>query len=349
MPSPVTRVSPDGDALSYANGEPVSRTHGLRMVDELGHLLAFAGAHPVVATTVAASGSALTLSSPYVVPVHYVRSAGVRVALIELQLIGEGTATLSLTSSSGSIAWIDDGGIDGTTTHNADSGVLLLGGRVRAFLDVTGLPIGTLVELRITITPTFFTVYGLRKLTIVEVPLATSAPAVDATDEIGIDAAWADPSQPLIAGDVDEPRGIIRVADQLSLARTGPVKHVQSPRLDVNAIAWNTSSTTFVQLGESIRVRATRLHASGTTARCRFAVSYRTGSGVVAAEAKISDGTNTTTLSLPGSTTRAVVEGVFTLKTTGTDQEADLAFYLRVPTGATSVYAPVWSLTTNEL
>lgn len=346
MSNPVSRTPPQGELLSYASGQPVSRGHGIRMVDDLGYLLGFVGAQPICNAEITRESS-VGIDFPTELPVLYCRSPGVRSLLIVATFQGL-AATLSVSSSSGSLAWIAQNRVDGLSELGGGVVTQLRWPKTVAYLDVTGLTVGTLVELRFTLGQASF-LYGWKHLTICEVPLSQSNPVASPTSDIGLDAGWPDPSQPLIEGSSSDPRGIRRYVSQLASARAGFRRHIQSPRPDTNNLAWNSSSTTFSQKGRSIRVRGRRLYTTSDPNKCRFAVSYRTSDGTHSCEARLTDGTTTVDLTLPASTTRAVVSTPFDLTLSGTDQLADLTFYLRCPSGLATAYAPTWCLYDDEI
>lgn len=343
---PVSRTPALGDLLSYASGQPVSRAHGLRMVDDLGYLLGYVGAQPICNATIPRESST-GVGFPNVLPVLYCRSPGARCVVIVATFQGR-TAKLGVTSSAGSLAWIAQNRVDGSSELGGGVTSQLRWPKTVAFLDVTGITVGTLVELRFTLDAGSF-LYGWQHLTVAEVPLSMSNPVASPVGDIGIDAGWPDPSQSLIEGSSTESRGIRRYVSQLASARAGFRRHIQSPRPDTNNLAWNSSSTTFSQKGRSIRVRGRRLYTTSDPNKCRFAVSYRTSDGTHSCEARLTDGTTTVDLTLPASTTRAVVSTPFDLTLSGTDQLADLTFYLRCPSGLATAYAPTWCLYDDEI
>lgn len=334
--------------LSYVNGSPVSIGHGLAWVDWLGHLLAYLGVMPIVSAYLPYLNN--NTAPPITYPLLYVRTPAARSLFVELLIAGGGDnafASVEVTASSGTLGWIVQAGLDGTTDLATSSVNTRRERVVRAYIDVTGLPVGELVELDITITDgtnisgTYY-IAGIRRITAWEVPLAATGPVGDPEGEVGIDASWMDPSQPIIEGADDEARGIKRIVSQLELARTGWRRHFQSPRPDdgTSDLAPYTDSTDFVHVGR-IRLRAQRLRADGSPDQYAFAVVYKTDDGTTELEMRVTviDTGDNFDFIFPASTSRtfAIGDGLVPIPCDTTDQEVDVNIAFRVGFGSGGV------------
>lgn len=348
MTTPISRTAETGDLLSLIVGRPVSRAHGLRAANDISFLLSMAGAQPIISQRCRTSTS---VASPVVFPVQYCRSKGIKAVLIEFRLYGSGNAprgTVSVAASSGSIAWLAQNGVDGSTTlYGIDATRLsVVEFRNRAVMDVTGLTEGSIVTLSFTITSTS-NIYGFWDIQLTEIPWSASDPVGSPTTETGIDVAWPAPSNRVVQGTTSIGYGIKRWVDQLLIAKTQMHRHIQVGTHNDTNVLWSVTGTPGNPFGSTFKVRGRRIKSTSTTNAYTLSVLYKT-SAATAGTLAVSDGTNTGTATLSASTTMAVATASFNLKLSGSGQEADLTFTLTRTSGAGSVYLINAALIENE-
>jgi hypothetical protein len=234
-----------------AVGRAVSARHGRHWNDELTFLLAH-NVHPVVNAIFNDSGA-------HTVKVAYNRPPGVQVLLVEYELAyGADESTLALstftvTASSGTVTPLDDNGfLDGSAEIQTDSSAKLNRSIFRGFLDVTGLTVGTTVDLIFTYANVSIDPEGpgLYRLSVMEVPLADVSPVDDPATEVGLEGVWSDPRRAIVDGDTSTDEGFVRLFAMLDKARSQVRRYWQ----------WVTSEDTTT--GFAWRVTAT---AAGTT------------------------------------------------------------------------------------
>jgi hypothetical protein len=234
-----------------AVGRAVSARHGRHWNHELTFLLAH-NVHPVVNAVFNDSGART-------VKVAYNRSPGVQVLLVEYELgYGPDESTLALstftvTASSGTVAALDDNGfLDGSAEIQPDSNAKLNRSIFRGFLDVTGLTVGTTVDLIFTYAnvSTDPEGAGLYRLSVMEVPLADVSPVDDPTTEVGLEPVWSDPRRAIVDGSTTGDEGFVRLTAMLDKARSQVRRY------------WQWITTEGTAAGEAWRVTAT---AAGTT------------------------------------------------------------------------------------
>ena len=353
MPTPTSPTASAGLLSNYLVGRPVARAHGIARCNDLTFLLAKAGGQVVHD---AEMRSPANVSSPVEVPVQYCRTPGARVVLVEVWLFGTTTAargTVSVAVSAGSLSWINQGGLDGSTVlyaPNVDAPTSA-DGPIRALLDVTAVTVGTIVDLTFTVTNTA-AMPGMRHLTLTEIPLPAVDPVGSPSTEVGFDGTWPGPRNRIVDGTASTSRGIARLAAEMLRARRIRRQVIQITTHDDIQALWNTNSGSLVNVhGTDItfRVRAQRYYATSSPEPCTFRGIYRTTDGTTTGELRITDGTNTTTLTLPASTSRTAVSDAFSLRTDGTLQEADLTVTHRVTPGSTGqLYTIGWALFGNR-
>lgn len=356
MTTPVSRQPDTGLEASYSVGLPVGRAHGLRMVTDIGYLLAHAGAQPIHSANMRIYN---TVASPITVPVLYCRTPGIQAVLVELELYGEDNiahGTVSVAVSAGSITWIAQNGLDGSTSLACPNYLLPPSApvpRIRAIMDVSALTAGTTVELAFTFTAGTGAAYGFRFVHLTEIPLPATNPQGAPTTETGIDAGWAAPSNRLVQGSSSLSRGIKRYVSQLFKAKTEARRHIQiTTHDDTNnfTVPGNNTTTWVNPWGVTLRIRARRLYSTAVTNRYTFVVVYRTSDGSTTGSFRISDGTSTTTITgAAASTTRTTATAIANIVTNGSSQEIDLTPEYKQQSGAGYVRWIGWALIETEV
>lgn len=323
----------------------------MRAVNNLSHLLAFAGpqpiyqGHPYVSPT----------TPPFSYVVSYVRSRGVFALLIQLALSGDSsrsTAKIAITASSGTIAWLDQGKLDGTQTIQARDVVApsQVDTTTMAVMDVSGLPIGTPVELTFACSSPV-SCYGIDWLRVQEIPRSVLSPELDPATEVGLDGSWPAPWNRLLSGDpATQAFGVRRWVQQLKNARNEYRRHLQLVAPDHNFQPWQIASGTYTNVWNStFRVRAKRLGKTGTFNNWNVRVVYRTSNGTTAGNLRVTQGTNVAVAALPASTALvAAAEPALTIDTGTTDQEVDLTLEIQRTAGSGTVYVPTVLIYENE-
>lgn len=212
MSSPVSQA-PSGFALSAVRtGEAVSSAGFTRWADEIahvnGHLLHKAGQAVILPRAVARTS---LVGLAHAVHVPWSCSAGVQVVRVTVELadsveIGD-TNTITTTLPSGA-AWIDAGGLDGTLTiYNPATGRTIPREYV-GWADVSACTVGALTDVWTFACVPSTKGAGVRRVTLVEVPLAGMA--VDAS-EPGWDAAACRAGRPVEDGGASSARGVQRL------------------------------------------------------------------------------------------------------------------------------------------
>lgn len=351
MTTPVARQGESGVLRSLTVGSAVSRAHGLRAVNDLSHLLAFAGpqpvyqGHPYVSVT----------TPPFSYAVGYVRSPGVFALLVRLTLNGDtstSSARVSVATSSGSIAWINQGELDGVHDLHAinTAGLSIADAAHTAVMDVSGLPVGTPVTLTFAVSSPIGC-YGLDWLRVVEIPRSVLSPELDPATEIGLDGSWPAPWNRLLSGDpATQAFGVRRWVQQLKRAKNEFRRHLQLVAPDHNNQPWQIASGTYTNVWKSVfSIRAKRIGKSGTFNSWNVRVLYRTSNGSTSGNLRVTQGSNTAVAALPASTTlTAAAEPTLTIDTGTTDQEVDLTLEIQRTAGAGTVYVPTVLLYENE-
>ena len=345
MATPTGRAPQQGDLLSLAVGQPVSRSHGLRMVGDLSFLLGWAGAHPIAHVRSDGTPEAGTM------PIIYARNPGVQAIEVSISVSTDtsgGTGTLAVTASSGTITWLAQNGIDGTTALVGYFNDTIQQTVYSGTIDVSALTVGTPIELRFTAASLGANSFGISHVDVIEVPTAAADPVGDPADERGLDAAWPSVNGRLVDGDATtSPRGFVRAIGELDKARAGVKRHLQAATNDNANQAWVTSGGTLFTFPLP-RVRARRLYTTSVDNAYTALVTYRTSNGSTAGEATFTDGTNTTVVTLPASTTRTTVTAAFEIITSGTNQEADITISYQRTSGAGQLLISNFCLLENE-
>ncbi len=269
----------------------------------------------------------------------YNRSPGVSVIRVDIELArGAGTGsgvTVGVTSSAGTITIIGDGSLNGT--RSLDAGYLMVRSpqTFSSYFLVTGITVGTPVELIITWTDITKS-NGLAYLNVVECPLADTSPVIDPTTEMGLDWSWSAAGNPIVNGTSTTPNGIIRVVSQLDGARSAIHRHWQLATPEDDTTAWPVSSavSASVPFGTNnsdltIRGRAPLLY-TGTSHVCEARVRYRCSAAntghVTFVVTPIGGAAVNTTIAIPNSGAWTSVTGAILLPTSGTGQEFTIAF-----------------------
>lgn len=216
----------------------------------------------------------------------YKRRAGVE-SLRVLAELRQGVSTdstgtieveLAPAFGSGTLAWhvgaggVElNGGMDGTVNLPAPSARLRDYQQFEGYLDVRGLPVGTVVVLKVTC------VGGLHALYVDEVPLPVLDPVGAPTTEPGVDAAWTQAGNAIVDGSSGSPRGVGRLLAELTACRGGCPRHWQT--------SWSLSrnSTSLGPLNSSVassvdpvhRLRARRVREAGSPNVVTFGAVYR--------------------------------------------------------------------------
>ena len=157
--------------------------------------------------------------------VPYSRTPGAQVARVVVELhpsneLGD-SQTIAVTLPTGA-AWLDDGGLDGSTVHYNPPRGRVAPRELIAWCDVSGVTAGTLTHAFTFTTTPSAKGSGIKRATVTEAPLA--ALAIDA-DEPGWDEAATTSPRPVIDGGASSPRGMQRLFRCIREARKGYRQH----------------------------------------------------------------------------------------------------------------------------
>lgn len=234
--------------------------------------------------------------------IPYARSPGARVARLVVELHpgteSDGTQTLTATLPTGA-TWLDAGGLDGSVVFRNPSPGLTAPSSIVGWIDVSAVdPTALTLACGVSSSPNSKG-YGIRRASLVEVPLASLA--VDAA-EAGWDAAATRPGRLVIDGGASSPRGTQRLFHLLDLGRAAMRQHfavvdVQSG--DVSgasttphwcreaatrgAIDWQTNGTPHWYLsmrslfGASVKWKARVLYRTSNAVDCALRFHHDSG------------------------------------------------------------------------
>lgn len=339
MPIAVPREPGYGTLASHVVGAPVSASHGYHWEQEELFLLARC-TPPVTAQTFQTHSL-----SPAVTRIAYRRGPGVQLVAIYVELhqaTAEGTATVAVTASTGTVTWLDaaSGGLDGSIALDATVATLSNYQITRGLLDVSALTAGTTIDLLFTYTVSTGTPQGIYSIVVHEVPTSTVSPDSSPTLEVGGSVAWTQGDRKLYAGTSSIADGWVRLVAELDLARTGPRRHfaINTPENTGVAGAWRVvanvaSAIPFGGSGTdpSWRIRVPLLYtgvAATFTLRTRHSTSgANTGHvGVLVTPVGGAGATTTINLATSGGGVFATSTTTITMPNTGTDQEVDISF-----------------------
>jgi hypothetical protein len=327
-----------------AVGRQVSAHHGRHWNHELTFLLAH-NVHPVVNNVFGGDGGART------VKVAYNRAPGVQVLLVEYELaqgIDASIAALStftVTASSGTVAEVGGAGLlDGTTQAQPDSNTRHDRTVFQSFLDVTGLTVGTTVDLIFTYADASSDPVGagLYRLSVFEVPLADVAPESASTTEVGLEGPWSDPRRAIVDGSTTTDEGFVRLVAMLDKARSQIRRYWQWITTEGTGAgeAWRviaTSAATFPFGGSgaarTFQSKARHLYSSGGTLQpetTQVRIRYNNsgiGCTLRCVVTPVGGAAVNTDVSLPNSAGAwAAVTAALSLPTSGTNQEFTISF-----------------------
>jgi hypothetical protein len=224
--TPVVQIPSTLDLRAVRTGQPVSTASVGRLAEAFahlgGHLLHKAGEAHVPLRPV---GRTQLEGLSYSVHVPWTRSPGAQVVRLAVELhssteIGD-SQTIGVTLPSGA-SWIDAAGLDGSRDHfNAPLGVTAPR-EIVGWVDVSGVSEDLTTVFTIATTPSAKGA-GIRRVSVVEVPLATLA--IDSA-EPGWDAAATRAGRPVIDGGAASPRGTQRLWHLLDLGRVSFRQHL---------------------------------------------------------------------------------------------------------------------------
>jgi len=284
MPKPST-----GTLDAFCVASPVSGTHMLRWAWDVGFLL---GQNTQQIVSQRYVLSATTSRTTWI---SYTRNPGVSVLMIEAEA-HKGTAlgangTVTVTSSAGTIAWVAAGqsyGFSGTasafTAHSTDN---IHRRKHRAFLNVTGLTVGTTYDLKFAFV-NVANCNGIAKLTIFEVPIGTTDPARAPTEEIGLEGDSYRSGEAISTETTTSARGMARLRNQIDKCRIGNKRQWQVGTSELDADAFTTTSAPYASMmaahaarNPTWRFRARRLYTTAANNVYLGAFRYKvTGGGL---------------------------------------------------------------------
>jgi hypothetical protein len=337
MPSPVPPQPTPADLDRLQVKQLVSGDHARRWAADINFLRGHV-AQPVAAIDVQNSATSTT---PVDWHFFYSRSGGIRVLMIAVE-IGSASTTdggrlyVEVTLPAGA-SWVEGaaGGLDGTVAFATPGAFFLRRPKAVGYVDVSGLTVGALNDIKITTTVDSGEA-GLARATIVEVPLADVRVEESPTGEVGVSSSWPLPPNRLVAGTASTSLGFARLQDQMHRCRTENRRHLQG------FFGGTTTSTSYAYLGPGTLdyrfwMRTRRVYQAGSGApsgfaqgnRYTFACRYLTQSNAVDASAQLLvGGVAHTNLTLPASatsTTYVTASTTLYLPTTS-DQEVELTF-----------------------
>ncbi len=345
-----------GDLAAYKVGRAVSHTHMLRYMQDVNHLLGYSP------QTICAQRFIYDASTSRTTWVSYTRNPGVSVLMVEMEpmkaaAVG-GNGTVTVTSSAGVIAWISGTAanpFNGTASaFQAGSGeVTLARQRYRAFLDVTGLTVGTTYDLKFAYADVSNS-RGIAKLTIIEVPIASTDPVRNPTTDIGMDGDGYYQGRGITSNTTTSGRGFARLWNQTDKARYQNRRQWQILTSELDADAFQTNSASYASMNDTLfgtrsptyRFRARRLYKTTDNNVYTLAFRYRVSAGTGGLRMLV-DGVSTSIGSL-ASTSYTEATAALNIPCSGaTDQEVTLQVEGKCSGGGT-IYCTRARLLENE-
>ncbi len=244
MPTTVPE-SPSPDSLArYRVAQAVSASSGQRTADEIAFNAArcvrpvFSGHFPEQST------------GTNDVQIAYSRSPGCKVLLVEVELAATTTAgsdcTVSLLLSGATL--VPGSQLDGTALLRAPPEGRRDQTRYVAYLDVTGVTVATIQDLRVRCVSSTGSPLGFWRIHVIEVPTADIDPAGAPTTEVGVNAAWPNPPNVLEAGSASGSLGFVRATAEIDKARSQVKRHCQLCCVELAGRAWTTTSLAWAAL-----------------------------------------------------------------------------------------------------
>ena len=286
----------------------------------------------------------------------YVRSRSARVLRVVCELnvfAGATPVTATLAPSLTGATTIGNAApLDGSSALPLPSAALRRGEEYERYFDVSGLTVGTLTWIRVTVGAGTGTHQGLYRLSAYEVPRAALDPASAPSVDGGLNPAWGLPRGDVFAGSgstaADAGAGMERVLHQLDSARTEGHRTVLSLcTVEDTTYCWIHAGTgalaDFVMYttgyAPTFRVRARRIGAASATGSTnkiavRYNINHASGATFRVTRA---DGTTTDVTLANTAGAWAVATQTLPLSTANTDQEDTLAFRINAP-GGTNCY-----------
>jgi hypothetical protein len=220
---------PDPSLLSRVRvGAPVSAHHGRHWANNLAFLL---GRNTHMVCNQVFGGNPFAPKGVFKTAVAYRPQPYVKTLYVEIEMglaaASGGTSGILCTASSGTIGFVGD------QPRLLDESLVIPSTNVQMqnqpiysdYIDVRQLPIGTTMDLIFEVKDVGAKPpdTGIYRLSVLEVPLADSAPIEAPTTEIGVDPSWPQSSPPrqLVAGATNHGKGFVRLLHQLDLARSG--------------------------------------------------------------------------------------------------------------------------------
>jgi hypothetical protein len=198
MPTDLILHAHANELRTFVPRMPARAGHWGKVVANLNHLVAYAGAQPVCAQLVPG------LESNHSIFVAYRKGPGATALYIAVELrpeAEESTDLVTVAPTSGTIAWLGQGAgqyapFDGTDPSQARlrSTTVVRGGEqgghaiYEAVMDVSALTAGTIYDLEVAFEGSGDG-GGFYRLHVLEVPLGSVAPEADPTTEAGIQGA----------------------------------------------------------------------------------------------------------------------------------------------------------------
>jgi hypothetical protein len=280
------------------------------------------------------------------VVVAYNRTPGAQVLLAELEFSNANSSDTAfvgaVVASSGTVSVIETGRhvLDAATSTDVTTRTQVKRDTYRVHLDVTGLTVGTTVYLAFIVSDTKAGDAQIYRITLAEVPIATASPADTPATEVGLDAAWPQARNAIVAGDTSQKLGWVRAFGQLAKARAEVRRHFQLSCAETASTAtWrtetNAAGTAFpFGLGNNPtwRVRARRLYTTATANAYTLRARYYAPSGAFTLRCVV-----TPVGGAPANTDLALASNggfdasstvALNLPTSGTGQECDIQFQL---------------------
>lgn len=283
----------------------------------------------------------------------YVRSRGAQALRIVLELntysvANPSTAKVSLTLTGATVlAGTNTAPLDGTTELACPTSRLRRVEEYERYFDVSGLTVGALNWIAVTVAAGVYTHRGLYRLSAYEVPRPALDPASNPSTDPGLNPAWGLPRGDVFAGSgstaADAGAGMERVLHQLDSARSEGHRTVLSLCTvedttdcwsDIGAAGPRTFQMYTSGYIPTFRVRVRRLYTSATTNACKIAIRYNLNHASGGTWHVYTGGTTNVTLANTAGAW-AVATGSLAIETNGGDQEMAIQFGSTVPIGAT--------------
>lgn len=343
----IIRQPTTGDLAAYAVGKPVSATHIARMAQDVGYLL---GQNT---QTVIAQCFAYRSSTNRTIKVSYTRNPGVSILLVEAEphkgsaVVANGTITV--TSSAGTIAWASpaaaaapfNGTVGAFVAHSED---IARRRTWRAYLDVTGLAVGTTYDLNFAWADNS-SGKGIAKLTVLECPISSANTVDFPTSDIGMDIGAIHSGLGISTNTTTSARGMARMLAQYDKCRTGNKRQWQVCTSELDADAFQTSSGSYATMmaahsatNPTWRWRAQRHYTTTGDETMVLGWRYRVSGGATAALQILVDGVATQSTGLTSATYTEVTKALLIPCSGATDQEVTIQIQGRITSGAGTVY-----------